>query len=1014
MFALATRGSTTKVEPRNETTARLSDPAVQERSTARLSDPAIQDIPSGKSAKLSGASFNVGRRSCRSEVLSEVPTVTIGERLTIQSYIMKVRSGRPSAKTTRSSRTEAIPAWSSSPSTVSRFENASPGYRHRRATVYNQEITGRTLWAIRVRDNRVFRTILAFCLAIALFGGAFWQICNLPDDTWNTVLDVTMCTVTGFFLLDLFVQCVSDPIEYPFSFFFWMEALGSASMLFEISFLLGPAGKMKTPDANVDGMVMRAARTAKLGARAGRLIKLLKCLSFIFGTDDDRSHGKSKRDETQVLGARLAHYLSTKAAMLTILFVLILPLFELGLYPEDDLSLRGWAQRLENDYSLDYNIRTLSSAQDAGFRDIFKLSIEEMNAFYSNVNYRPYKIEGYPSELTLNGQQVSIPGTTLLLDSEPNRKQNIVRQVVEACTLLRPGCDGGQKAAIYFDFTVPGQFEAIMSVVTIIFMISAMFGMSFALMYTVNSMVLKPLERILGSLRQSASYILIKALRVLEARRQSEQTEEVIPTGSSELEMLETVFNKLRKIIEIHTATHTVHAEELEDMDDESKGVIVDMMQMPKARKTMVRATTLQGEGCLQEYSNVVKDLPVDRMLIDSWNLHVLELDSDDQQKIILHVFFDSELARLNVRHFLEESTFTSFGKTVKDGYFDAPYHNFTHACDVTYAVYNLLRQARAHEWLDDIDQFALLVASLCHDLGHEGKTNPFLVETHHKLALRYNDLSPLENMHAASLFEICGHADTNVFRKLDKLGFQQARKVAVSAILHTDNSHHFEMVKTVRGIYELQMEICELQATEMSGEYLDATYKEEVMQAHSGVWTQLFLHLADVSNPLRPFKVCHAWAMRVLDEFFDQGDEEKKLGLPVGMLNDRDKINRPHSQHGFIKFLVAPFATVSVQIFPALHPLTSNMAANLQEWRNLWEQDAEPSAQELVVVDDAIEKIKESCQDLVERCAAIIIRPPVAECGIGDAMAMNVTLQSSVLSSTTKSVDHSLSSTVQ
>ena len=64
-------------------------------------------------------------------------------------------------------------------------------------------------------------------------------------------------------------------------------------------------------------------------------------------------------------------------------------------------------------------------------------------------------------------------------------------------------------------------------------------------------------------------------------------------------------------------------------------------------------------------------------------------------------------------------------------------------------------------------------------------------------------------------------------------------------------------------------------------------------------------------SNPLKPFKMCHAWAWRVLEEFFNQaqgmgsrhvllwskpvacvdrmvaschqGDTEKELGLPVG-----------------------------------------------------------------------------------------------------------------------------------
>ena len=50
--------------------------------------------------------------------------------------------------------------------------------------------------------------------------------------------------------------------------------------------------------------------------------------------------------------------------------------------------------------------------------------------------------------------------------------------------------------------------------------------------------------------------------------------------------------------------------------------------------------------------------------------------------------------------------------------------------------------------------QYALLIASLCHDMGHPGKTNNFLIATRDRLALRYNDVSVLENHHCASLFE--------------------------------------------------------------------------------------------------------------------------------------------------------------------------------------------------------------------------------------------------------------------
>ena len=49
-----------------------------------------------------------------------------------------------------------------------------------------------------------------------------------------------------------------------------------------------------------------------------------------------------------------------------------------------------------------------------------------------------------------------------------------------------------------------------------------------------------------------------------------------------------------------------------------------------------------------------------------------------------------------------------------------------------------------------------LVVSAMAHDIGHTGLNNPFLVEIHHELAMRYNDVSPLENMHVATLFEMC------------------------------------------------------------------------------------------------------------------------------------------------------------------------------------------------------------------------------------------------------------------
>ena len=76
-------------------------------------------------------------------------------------------------------------------------------------------------------------------------------------------------------------------------------------------------------------------------------------------------------------------------------------------------------------------------------------------------------------------------------------------------------------------------------------------------------------------------------------------------------------------------------------------------------------------------------------------------------------------------------------------------------------------------------------------------------MESRDKLAITYNDNSPLENMHCAKLFEICSDPATNAFGKTSKEMYKEARKVAVAAILHTDNANHFAMIKDISQVYE-------------------------------------------------------------------------------------------------------------------------------------------------------------------------------------------------------------------
>ena len=55
-------------------------------------------------------------------------------------------------------------------------------------------------------------------------------------------------------------------------------------------------------------------------------------------------------------------------------------------------------------------------------------------------------------------------------------------------------------------------------------------------------------------------------------------------------------------------------------------------------------------------------------------------------------------------------------------------------------------------------------------------------------------------------------------------------------------------------------------------------------------------LHAADVSNPIKPFKLYEGWVKVLFDEFWGQGDSERSLNIPVSYLCDRYSTNTAKS----------------------------------------------------------------------------------------------------------------------
>jgi len=271
--------------------------------------------------------------------------------------------------------------------------------------------------------------------------------------------------------------------------------------------------------------------------------------------------------------------------------------------------------------------------------------------------------------------------------------------------------------------------------------------------------------------------------------------------------------------------------------------------------------------------------------------------------------------------------------------------------------------------FLSELDQYMLLISALSHDLGHPGVNNGFLSEVGHELALQYNDRSPLENMHCAKLYTLVAVPQLNVLSRLSKDEYKEARRTCIEAILHTDMMGHGAMVKDLQMTYQMNQEVFNNSDNLPLVNGANMAEFEIFLKAETKMLViECILHSADVSNPCRSWDTTYAWAMVCLEEFFAQGDQEKALGIPVQFLNDRDKLNRPNSQIGFIEFVIAPFFAAQIMLWPGLGELGDNLGNNLANWADMWEKDASPSDEEKQKVQGRVQRVKDTLQDAQKR----------------------------------------------
>ncbi|CAJ1056383.1 cGMP-inhibited 3'%2C5'-cyclic phosphodiesterase 3A isoform X6 [Xyrichtys novacula] len=336
----------------------------------------------------------------------------------------------------------------------------------------------------------------------------------------------------------------------------------------------------------------------------------------------------------------------------------------------------------------------------------------------------------------------------------------------------------------------------------------------------------------------------------------------------------------------------------------------------------------------------IMEDLEPLMSQLNNWNFPIFTLMEKTNGKC------GRILSQVSYRLFEDTGLFETFKIPVKEfmnyfhalenGYRDIPYHNRVHATDVLHAVWYLTTQAvpglpsliTDHGSASDSDSdsgithshmgflvsktytvsedgygclsglipalelMALYVAAAMHDYDHPGRTNAFLVATSAPQAVLYNDRSVLENHHAASAWNLfMSQPEYNFLVNLDHVEFKRFRFLVIEAILATDLKKHFDFLA------EFNAKVGDDPSTG-----IDWSNENDRLLV-----CQMCIKLADINGPLKCKDLHLQWTEGIVNEFYEQGDEESSLGLPISPYMDRAAPQLAKLQESFITHIVGP-----------------------------------------------------------------------------------------------------------
>ena len=324
----------------------------------------------------------------------------------------------------------------------------------------------------------------------------------------------------------------------------------------------------------------------------------------------------------------------------------------------------------------------------------------------------------------------------------------------------------------------------------------------------------------------------------------------------------------------------------------------------------------------INEHINDVKD-------ITSFDFNIFELKKKIGYDNILPIMGFAILKTLGLadNKIISIKKLKPFLKSVSNSYLKTTlYHNSLHGADVTQSLMVFFLNSNSEEICETtvLDLLGMIISAMGHDLGHPGLNNGFHINASTELGITYNDKSCLENFHSAYLFRILRKEENNILEKFSVQNYKTIRKRMISQILATDMANHGENISLIRS---------KIKSRQYQEKFLFLSGNDKTKFEEQQILLDYLIHMADLGHNCKKFDISVIWIQLLCEEFWAQGDQERERGLPISFMCDRNNIDVPASQIGFLRgFILSAFDTL-VEMFPKLQFTIDNAENNIKQW---------------------------------------------------------------------------------